>query len=119
MTQDKFKPIDETYIPLLDLIAPEHTKIILDMDNFYVNGRPFFHTKSRKINFLSILPLERRTMCKVIKSLTVIRDKYENRGFKITEYHANNEFDTKAMEDFVGAKYLGICAERGHNPYIE
>ena len=34
MTQIKLKPADETYIPLLDLIAPEHTKVILDMDNF-------------------------------------------------------------------------------------
>ena len=119
MTQRKFAPADETYIPLLDLIAAEYTNTILDMDNFYVNGRPFFHTKSRKINFLSIMPLERRTMTEIIKGLTTIKDKYENRGFTITEYHGDNEFDTKAMEDFVGDKVLNICAAREHNPFIE
>lgn len=72
MTQQKFEPADETYIPLLDLITPEHTKVILDMDNFYVNGHPFFHTNLRKINFLSILHLERRTMCEIIKGADLL-----------------------------------------------
>ena len=58
-------------------------------------------------------------MCEAIKGLTVICDKYTKRGFEITEYHGDNKFDTKAMEDFVGDKYLGICAAREHNPYIE
>ena len=60
---------------------------------FFVNESTFLHTKSRKIYFMSVQACNNRGGSETILVLKQVNTKYKDRGFTITDYHGNNEFE--------------------------
>ena len=67
------------------------------MYTFYVNYLIFLHSKTGKINFLSVKSLTSRGTTLFIKSHEKIKNKYDTRGFKITDYYIDNELNIKTL----------------------
>ena len=63
------------------------------MDFFFVNGAPFLHKKTRKIDFRSFQACNSRGKFETMSGLNQVKTKYKYRGFTITDYHGKNEFE--------------------------
>ena len=70
---------------------------------FFVNGSPLLNTKSRNIDFRSVQACNNRGKAKTISGLKQLNTKYKDRGFTITDYHGDNEFE-----------HLRICLAPSH-----
>ena len=80
-------------IPLPPPMAKHHQNAELAMNCFFVNWSTFLHTKSRKIYFRSFQAYNNRGKSKTISGLKQVKTKYKDRGFTITYYNGDNEFD--------------------------
>ena len=69
------------------------------MDNIFVNGLPFFHTKSRNINYQTIDRLKARTKRNIINACIKTKRIYDARGLEITDWYGDNEFDMEDLKD--------------------
>ena len=83
--------------PLPFIIAETHRDLNLYVDIMYVNGLPFLISKSGKIIFLASTFLKSRSAKNLLNAISRHCNKYENRGFKITDVHGNNEFDIESL----------------------
>jgi len=59
-------------VPLPPIIQQQHHEIVLSMDFFFVNGNIFFHTKSHKVNFISVQSCTSRSIGTIIAGLKLI-----------------------------------------------
>ena len=75
-------------MPLPLPISERHKNLHLCMDIFYVNGLIFLHSKTGKIDFLSVKSLTSKGATPFIKALEEIK-KYDKICFKITDYHGD------------------------------
>ena len=82
------------------------------MDFVFVNGSIFLHTESRKIDFGSVQACNNRGKSETISVLKQVKNKYQNRGFAITDYHGNNEFEHPY--DFLATDHLHTCDANEH-----
>ena len=90
------------------------------MDIFYVNGHPYFHTKSGKgLKFISTQPLKSRKLSEIKKGLDVVLQKYTSRDFIINVIHCDPEFDKPALKDKYPAMNFWTCARGEHVVVIE
>jgi len=62
------------------------------MDLFYVQGLPFFHTISQKIQFRTVAPVNNQSKATLLCEVTVVLKLYWSRGFYIPDIHADMEF---------------------------
>ena len=62
------------------------------MNYIFINGQPYFLTKSAKINFHSIQAYTGWGKVELKKCLDTVKQTYESRGFNTKKYHGNNEF---------------------------
>ena len=85
-------------VPLPLPIAQRHKEIQLYIDFFFINGKPFLHTKSSKINFLTAHICSSRSQGQIIRVIEEVQQIYETRGFKIVAIHGDNEFDIKTFK---------------------
>ena len=85
-----------------------HQNVELAMDFFFFNKSTFLHTKSRKIDFMSVQACDNRGKSETISVLKQVNTKYKDRGFTITDYHGNNEFEH--LRDFLSPARLHTCA---------
>ena len=106
-------------VPLPPIIQQQHHKIALSMDFFFVNGNIFFHTKSHKVNFISVQSCNSGSIGTIIAGLKLIQKKYRTRGFSISEYHGDNEFDKSEIKDFLTPALVNIYARHEHVGEIE
>ena len=106
-------------VPLPPPISSQHHNITLGMDFIFVNGLPFMHTKSKKINFLSILPVPSRSMAQIIKGIETIKLVYKRRGFSVTDYRADNEFNKEKIHAAVLPATMHNPAADAHVDFIE
>ena len=60
---------------------------------FFVNGSPFLHKKPGKIYFRSVQACNNRGKSETISVLNKVKTKYKDRGFTITYYHGDNEYN--------------------------
>ena len=79
---------DVTHVPP-DIIK-YHRHIQLYMDFFYINKMPFLHTKSNKLNYLTVAPTKSRSKETIINEIQGVIKMYKRRGFSITKYHGDN-----------------------------
>jgi len=112
-------PCKNKLLPLPSCLLEHHMEINLYIDIFYVNGMPFFHTKSGKLNFLSVKYLQSRILTEVISGLNVVIDKYEERGFKITDIHGDPEFDSDILRNSFPEKNFHIYTQGEHVGIVE
>ena len=106
-----------TYLPP-DIIK-HHRHIQLYMDFFYVNKMPFLHTKSGKLDYLTVAPTKSRSKETIINEAQRVTKMYERRGFSIEKYHGNNEFDMNDLRETIRPGILLICANEEHVHKIE
>ena len=99
-------------VPLPLPIDKEYNKIILIVDYIFINRKPYFLTKPAKINFHSIQACTGRGKVEINKGLDIFKKTYESRGFNVTQYHVDKEFD-KIRPHLLVYK-LHICAADYH-----
>ena len=100
-------------------IAQNHKHVQIHIDFFYVNKMHFLHTKSEKINFLSVELCNRRNADQIIDAINRVRQIYQHRGFRVTDIHADNEFDIKRLKEKVSPTNMVIYAANEHVPVVE
>ena len=108
-----------TKVPLPLLVSKLHKDLIMYIDIFYVNGTPFFLSKTGKINFLSATVLKSRSAKQILGALTRDCNKHEARGFEITDIHGDNEFDIQSLKDSLQPTIFHIYARGEHVGFIE
>ena len=106
-------------IPLPLPIATHHKRLQLYIDFFFVNGIPFLHTKSGKVNFITTQAFTSRSTSSIIDGLDVVRNIYESRGFDIDIVHGDNEFNIKALKEHLEPTKMHTCAKDEHIHVIE
>ena len=94
-----------------------HQNMELFMNFFFVNGSPFLHKKSRKMNFRSVQACNSRGKTETISGFMQVKTKYKDRGFIITNYHGDNEFEH--LHKCVEPSHLHTCAANEHIGEIE
>ena len=90
-------------------ILQHHSDVTLCMDNFYVQGHPFFHTISRKVQFRTIAPVLNRN--KPVLAM------YKSRGFNILDLHPNMEFE--CIRNNILPSRLNVTAAANHAGKVE
>jgi hypothetical protein len=94
--------------------------VYLTIDLFFVNKLPFFITLSQKIDFTTANHLGSRKIQEIFKAFKEIYKYYLQRGFRITELHADNEFAMKQyLDDMSRSPRLNLAAADKHVPEIE
>ena len=79
----------------------------------------FFHTKSGKLNFVSVQYIKNRKLQEIISGLDVIIAKYADRGFKITDIHGDPEFDGDTFKNAFPEINFHIYTQGEHVGIIE
>lgn len=106
-----------TPISAPDLIFKHHQYITLSINIFYIQGIPFLHTISRKIQFRTAMYLPDRRKGTILQHLRVVLSLYTDRGFIIRDIHADLEFACM-RQDLAGIN-LNIVPQDEHVPEIE
>ena len=55
----------------------------------------------------------------IITALEKVINKYISRGFRVTDYHADNEFDKEALKQYLASALVHIYGREEHAPIIE
>jgi hypothetical protein len=98
-----------------------HKEVFITMDLFFVNKIVFFLTLSRKIDFTVVNHLESRKVEKIFAAFKEIYKYYLQRGFIITEVHADNEMQSlqALIADMPHRPTLNLASANEHVPEIE
>ena len=87
--------------------------MILCVDCFYVQGIPFLHTISRKLQFRTVLSLEKKTKKCLLDGLRAVLDMYRARGFDVITVHADIQF--KCLKN----ELRPVCSNiRAHDDHV-
>ena len=84
------------------------------MDIFYVNRIPLLITKSNKVNYTTVSHLKNRSKKIIIKAINMIKRTCLTRGFKITDYHSDDEFDNDYIRLILLPGQLQVYAKVEH-----
>ncbi len=104
-------------IPLPREICGDLANVTLCCDFHFVNGVTVFHTISRRINYRTVsFPLS-RSKASILHELNIVKQRYNARGFRIVEIHADNEF-SKVENDILPIR-LHCCGVDDHVPEVE
>ena len=109
-TRQKPEKVRVQKLPLPLPFLKSYPNIQLYVDFFFVNRLPFLHTKSSKIDFLTVQSGETRHTKSIVKGIKRVINTYENRGFSITDLHADNEFDINILKqeiDLISTHFYG------------
>jgi hypothetical protein len=83
------------------------------MDIFYVQGHPFFHTISRKVQFRTLAPVLNRNKATLLREIKPVMAMYKSRGFNISDLHADTEFE--CIRNNVLPSRLNVAAANDHD----
>ena len=103
--------------PIPDPILKHHGDVTICIDNFYVNGNPFFHTISRAIKFRTAAPIASRSKRTLLIEARAVIDVYSARHFNVTAVHGDREFEC-IRHDLLPA-HVNIAAADAHVPEVE
>jgi len=87
------------------------------MDLFYVQGLPFFHTISHKIQFRTVAPVISCCKATLLRETTAVLKLYHSRGFCIPDIHAIMEFEC-IWNDVLPAR-LDVPAANDHGREVK
>ena len=98
-----------------------HNEVFLTADVFFVNKIPFFLTLSRKTCFTAVNHLANRKVPEIFKAFKEIHQCCLQRGFRITEVHADGEFEPlkPLIESLAGGPAVNLASSDEHVPEIE
>jgi hypothetical protein len=108
-----------TRMPLPPPVLQHHRNLQLYIDFFFVNKMPFLHTKSSKINFLTVQSGPNRTKGTIIAGIDSVISLYNARGFNISNVHGDNEFNIPALEASLRPTNLHIYGKHEHVGIVE
>jgi len=98
-------------------ILQHHSDVTLCMDIFYVQGHPFFHTISRKVQFRTVAPVLNRNKATLLREIKPVMAMHKSRGFNIFDLHANMEFE--CIRNDVLPSRLNVTAADDHVGEVE
>jgi hypothetical protein len=115
--QESTRVSDITPISIPKELYNDLKNVTLCIDFHFVNGVTVFHTISRRINYRTVsFPLSRSKPI-IVEELKKVYQKYNSRGFRITDIHADVEFE-KIRNDILPVR-LHTCGVDDHVPEIE
>jgi hypothetical protein len=118
-TRDRQAPRIES-LPVIQIpraLYNDLQDITLCIDFHFVNNVTVFHTISKRIDYRTVsFPLS-RSKAQIISELNTVYKKYNARGFRITDIHADKEFE-KIETDILPIR-LRTCGVDEHIPEIE
>ena len=97
----------------------QHKDLNLFVDIFFVNGSPFFLSKSGNINYISVSFLKSRKASEILEAIKKHINKYQTRGFHITDVHGDNEFDIDGIKDAILTTIVHAYAKNEHVGEVE
>ena len=124
-TRTKTDHVEHLLTPVPAEIYATHPTITLMIDIFYVNGLPFFTTKSRNYKFGTVEHILSRNIKTVTKALGAVIDLYHSRGLSVIEINGDPEFEALRVPlATITAKHgkpvnLNSSGENDHVPEIE
>ena len=95
----------------------ELKNVTLCIDYHFVNGIPVFHSISRRLDYRTVAFPRSRSKKLMIQEFRSVQRKYHSRGFRITDVHADKEFE-KIETEILPAR-LVCCGVDEHVPEIE
>ena len=95
----------------------EHKDVTRTADFLVVNRNFFLHTKSRKIHFHTVVPVQDRTKATILKHVKTAIALHNTRGFVVNELIADNEFS--CIKDDSNPVLLNLVAREEHCGDIE
>jgi hypothetical protein len=98
-------------------ILQHHIDVRLCMDIFYVQGHPFFHTISRKVQFRTVAPVLNRNKATLLRVIKPVLAMYTSRGFNISDLRADMEFE--CIRNNVLPSRLNVAAANDHVGEVE
>jgi hypothetical protein len=111
----RIKDLDTIQLP--KALHEDLKDVTLCIDFHYVNGVTVFHTISRKIGYRTVsFPLS-RSKSVILEELKNVFKIYNARGFKVTDIHADVEFDK--IKIAILPVRLITCGVDDHVPEIE
>lgn len=118
MKNRKARPVPSfTPISVPEFIVDRHKTLTLSTDIFYVQGIPFLHTISCKIQFRTATYLPDRKKATILHHLNVVLNLYKGRGFTISDMHADLKF--APLRPHLQGINLNIVPQDEHVPEIE
>ena len=108
-----------TQILLHDLVPSVSRRLKMYIDILYINGKPYLHTKTKDVNYITINKLQSRKARDIKRKLKPIIKKYLTRGFIITDVFGDNEFSSPTYETLFLPATLHVCSKGEHVPIIE
>ena len=102
---------------LLSYILTEHRDVTLTADFLVVSGNFFLHTKSRKLHFRTVVPVQDRKKATILKHIKTAFDLHNTRGFLVNELIADIEF--ACIKDQIIPVSLNLVARGEHCGDIE
>ena len=118
-TRRKPLPVVQDYVQIPEQLINAHQGIILYADIFYINGIAFLLTISKAIQYLTIIYMKNREKKTLMKSVDEAFALYNNAGFVIKSFHADNEFECIKPELEANDIDVNICAADEHVPQAE
>ena len=92
-------PSDERLSPVPKHIMKNYKNTTLGADVFYVNGIPFFLTKSKHLQFYTVQALKYLKSETYLQAILKVKNVYTTRGFNIEQIQMNGSFDC-LQDDF-------------------
>ena len=91
--QESTRVPDLAPIQLPKSLHKDLQNVTLCVDYHFVNGVTVFHTISRRLDYRTVsFPLSRSRPI-IVEELKKVYQKYNSRGFRITDIHADHEFE--------------------------
>ena len=116
----RLAPISHANITRVPLPTPlKGRSLHLFIDVIYVNKIAFFVSKTKDVNFIIVTTLKSRSATQLINAVNDHIDKYESRGFEITDVHGDNEFNFPGFERAIRPSLLHKYAKNEHVGFIE
>ena len=108
--------VTRTSIPTT--ILRDYTNVNLYLDFMFVNGLPFLITLSGKLNYVTASYCDTREVSDYIDKLIALRRLYHSRGFTITDWYMDGEFDNKYVHRVSHPAHTHFSGPSGHVPPI-
>ena len=112
-------PVRHDIISVPPHILEKNNKVVLDIDVFFVNKIPFFHTLSQNLYFGTVQNVPDSKSKTILSSLTLVIKLYASRGFRIRVVNGDNAFEPLREGLSEMAITLNITAAKEHVPCIE
>lgn len=87
------------------------------MDFFFVEGKPYLHTKGRQIKFMTVHAQTSRGKKETYENLLEVTNLYTVKGIAVTLYRGDNEF--RMLERYLRSRVLSIVGRKEHVSPIE